>query len=66
MKRIAVIMALIALCSSISGCTTLQESRGDLLEDTRKLFFDIKNGLINLNEKTFIIRRVDRDTLRRP
>ena len=62
MKGIAAMTVLIGFCLSVSGCATLKESRGDTLEDTRKLIFDAQTALENLDEKTTIIR----DTQRRP
>ncbi|MCQ9208163.1 MAG: hypothetical protein NG712_02160 [Omnitrophica bacterium] len=55
MRKIVAIVSLMALFG-LCGCATIQESRGDTLEDTRKLIFDAQTTLENLNEKTSIIR----------
>ena len=55
-KVVTVVFVLASLCLSISGCTTLKESRGYLNEDVGNLIFDIQDLLTNLDEKTSIIR----------
>jgi len=56
MKRIGVITALLVLGLSIAGCATVKESKGDTLEDSRKLIFDAQTAIDTLDEKTSIIR----------
>jgi len=40
------------------------ESRGDIVEDTRKIIFDVRHWIETLDEKTSIIRSSNKNTFR--
>ena len=56
-RILAVLLSIFGL--ALSGCTTLKESRGDTMEDIRKVIFDAREWLTNLDEKTSILNRDD-------
>lgn len=59
MKRIAAGIIFSFICLSTSGCATIKESKGDSVEDLRKLIFDAQLGLTDIIKKTFIIKDID-------
>ena len=56
LKLIASLALLTLFCFTGTGCATLKESKGDTLEDTRKLFYSAQDFLKNFSERTFIIK----------
>lgn len=54
-KTLLVLLSILGL--ALSGCTTLKESRGDVMEDVRKVIFETREWLTNLDEKTSILNR---------
>ena len=58
MKQAKILLVLLGILGlALSGCATLKESKGDTMEDLRKLIFEVREWLTNLDEKTSILNR---------